>query len=322
MIKKNKKKVLQSVRLIKLKFKHLTRFGSLKYNYKDENKIIFCVNGWGHHGGWTDRLKGIISTYHFAKKHNFQYKLWYDFPCELNEVLPFNPNLSSSDSDKRYNPLKDRIHYLIDKNNALIVKKLTRKGKNFIYYNIDELNSQSEWRATYKEIFKDNKIVENKVNELLKSNPQNIAFVFRFLNHLGDFKLDRRKGLSKLKKEKIINNYLVKVSKYLGKIEQEEKLNIYAFSDSDIFLTRVTHQFPQIININPLKRNFIHYKNQPKNKAKDTLERTLFDFMFLASCDEIHHFVDHKYLYSSGFPKYASILNNSTYKVTDLESLK
>jgi hypothetical protein len=321
-IKKIKKKVLQSVRLKKLKFKHLTRFGSLKYNFKDKNKIIFCVNGWGHHGGWTDRLKGIISTYHFAKKNNFQFKLWYDFPCELYEVLPFDLDLSSSESDKKYNPLKDRVHYLIDKNNALINKELTRKGKNFIYYNIDELNSRDKWKATYREIFKSNKIVENKINDRLKSNSQNITFVFRFLNNLGDFKLDRRKGLNKLKRDNVINNYLDKVSNYIEKIEQKGNLKIYAFSDSDIFLTRLTNQFPQIININPKERNFIHYRNQSKNEAKDTLERTLFDFMFLASCNEIHHFVDHKYLYPSGFPKYASILNDvNTYKIINTNQL-
>jgi hypothetical protein len=320
MIKKIKKKILNESRLFFLKIRHFSYNSSLNFSNREAKSIIFCVNGWGYHGGWTDRLKGLISTYDFAISNGYAFKIWYDFPCELNEILSPNYNWTCKNIDKEYNPFKDRIFYFIDrKDDPLQNQKKLSNRKNFIYYNVDNIKNQLKWKKNYDELFLGNLKIQLLVKKKLTVNKKNIAFVFRFLNHLGDFKLDRRRGLSEKRKEALIKSYIYKVNEYIGKNLAGTETVIYVFSDSDLFIKSIISEIPYLKNINSVDRNFIHYNNQSTQKAKQTLERTFTDFIFLGLCSEIHHFVDNKYLYPSGFPKYASIVgNDNIYKMINI----
>ena len=315
MKKKIVKQIIQMFRLFRLHLKHIFVQGSIKDSYQQKKKIVFCVNGWGHHGGWTDRLKGIISCYDFAISNGYSFRLWYNFPCNLDSVLYPNFNWKCNTHDKKFNLFKDKIFYLNDQKNfplhQLFKKNKLSSSKNFIYFNIDTTKDSQRWSNCYHELFLPNEKVNKLISDQLNNNSKNIAFVFRFLHKLGDFKLVRREGLSEQKVDHLINHYIKKVENYYNEnIVNNE--NVYVFSDSDLFLKRLVKHLPHLKNLNPDKRDFIHYHNQTKQKGHQILERTLFDFSFLSSCDEIHHFIEKKYLYPSGFPKYASYLAKNT----------
>ena len=103
------------------------------------------------------------------------------------------------------------------------------------------------------------------ISEHLNNNSKNIAFVFRFLHKLGDFKEVRRKGLPEQKVDLLINHYIKKVENYYnGNINYND--NVYVFSDSDLFLKRLVKHLPYLKNLNLDKRDFVHYQNQAEHK--------------------------------------------------------
>ena len=50
-------------------------------------KMIFMVNGFLRHGGLSDRLRGALSTYLYAKKNGMDFSIYWNSPFPLSDYL-------------------------------------------------------------------------------------------------------------------------------------------------------------------------------------------------------------------------------------------
>ncbi|NJM79316.1 MAG: hypothetical protein HC854_06280 [Flavobacterium sp.] len=88
MINKLKKRLSLLYKRIKLLLFYLPK---LTFNKTTSNKtIIICFDGVFAHGGFVDRLKGMISFYEVSKQLDYDFKIHFSHPFQLDYF--FKPN--------------------------------------------------------------------------------------------------------------------------------------------------------------------------------------------------------------------------------------
>jgi hypothetical protein len=314
-LNKLKTKIARQWRVFYLSIKHCRVNLEISLKRRSSNTIVICVNGWVPHGAWTDRLKGIISAFDYAKSNGFEFKIWYDSPAELSQVLlPNGKDWYADNNSEKFNPLFDKVIYLIDNEDGLSSLNLLKssKKKYFLYLNTDSLKDKNNWRSIFNTLFVFDENIKQTFNENLHEDYLNVAFVFRFIDTFGDYTIRGRKP-SDIDKEKLASDYLQKFGVYFRSISNpEKKTRYYIFSDSDFFTIRLKSMFPDFIVLHDSKRKFITNAGLTKETSVNVLKRTASDFYLLSKCNRINHFVDDKYLYESGFPLHASYLSDSS----------
>ncbi len=293
-----------------LTIRHAITYPDISPDLGNGKTVVFCVNGWVGHGGWTDRLKGIISAYYWAKNNNCQFKLWYSFPSLLENFL--SPNIVDwrcNKNDLKFNPFYDKVMNLCDvfDGDGCGSISFVKFRKIFLYYNIDDLQNEELWMKLYFELFEPSEKIIKKVKNLLSpfSKPQ-IGIVFRFLGLFGDFSKNYSTLSSMLEKEKVASHYLEAMMNFLEKNSLDRSSSVFLFSDSDFFVAKAINTYPNLKTFTQPGRSFIH---QEKKDGYKVLERTVIDFYLLANLDHVYLFLDDKVLWRSGFPRYARYLS-------------
>lgn len=191
---KDKKSII--FRNIRSQIRLIKRYYYLGKNNLVVNSAIAMIDGRYYHGGLTDRLKGIISIYAYAKSVNIPFRINFTYPFMLNDFLC--PN--------RYNWMLEMngIIYNIRYANPIVLfselsgKRLSRLKKtrqHHFYLNRDLIPAINNiyhhnyiFSELFNELFKPAPILDQAIkNQLNIINGQYIAIVFRFQQLLNDF---------------------------------------------------------------------------------------------------------------------------------------
>jgi hypothetical protein len=212
---------------------------SLKTKLTDES-VIFMVDGSKSHGGLTDRLKGMISSYFLSQHYRLNFFLFYQFPFDFNKIW-FSK--SKNIQTLVINPFKVKIwHFSISsmKNGYDSFLKLPFQGKtNLIYSNVNLLSydeNNKPWQpifvAKYLELkgYFEDKLAQSFSEKHPIIKPKQYAVIhFRCMNYFGDFEDSGLPTLSLDEQENII----IAISQEIQLLRNKfDSTNYFIISDS------------------------------------------------------------------------------------------
>ena len=263
-------------------------------------------------GGLTDRLKGICTLYNYAKKHNYNFKLYFDHPFYLNKYLL--PNLYDWTIEK------DTISYNLNTTalytweNEVMSKRFfdSVKSKNQLHINCNSNEYFDDYSQLFNELFKPSLLLQEQLDahlDKLGGEANYISISFRFQNLLGEFKEANSKSLPEDRRNQLIEDCIEMIDKIKKRHHDIE--NVLITSDSNIFRQMSKSKYSYIYTyIFPNEIGHLDYSKNGKIK-----ELTAFLDMFLISKAKKAYQVRSKEMYNSDFPKLAAKMNNKEYEM-------
>ena len=289
----------------------LKRYNLKKREHPDKQLFIMLCDGKNFHGGLADRLKGIVSTFHYCLCKGIEFRINHTYPFKLTDyLLPNEYNWELRYADKiSYHLFEIKYVNAIGKNLFKRLMSINTKKQVHCYANwniTSELNTyyqtNYEWGDLFKKLFRPSPEIEAELNYHKKAiGNKYIACQFRFLALLGDFNEDDEPTIGKQEQEILIQKCLIS----LDDIKQKHHIPILVTSDSIIFISRVS----KIEGIYTLPGKPVHIDCVKENEANHEYISTFIDFFMLSEAQRIYNIYTKK-MYPSEFPLYASKLNN------------
>lgn len=277
---------------------------------KTKQTLIVLVDGKFWHGGFCDRLKGIISLYHFAKIKGLEFHLYYNFPFNMEDYLkPNKYNWEIKEADICRNYFYVRYLNLVGDNSITRLTRLATKKQIQCYANrdiVDSLNQCYKTNYSWGELFRELFNPTPQLSALIDYHKNNIAgtyvcAVYRFQQLLGDFVEYDFPELNESEKERLIEKMLQSVEEISAK---HSNMKVLVTSDSELFLNRVAN-LPRIYTI-PGK--VVHIDNTI-NESHEVYLKSFLDFFLLSEGEKIYS-IGTVEMYKTEFPLYAAKLNN------------
>ncbi|MCD7973191.1 MAG: hypothetical protein LUG18_11100 [Candidatus Azobacteroides sp.] len=281
-----------------------------------EKMIIAMMDGKIYHGGLADRLRGIITTYHYCKEHQVDFRIHHTNPFNLKDILipnhynweinPEDISYNSSDSYPVY--IDSSVYYEKDMN---FQKRVARKklGKNYkqihIYTNM--YYSDHLFGTLFNELFKPGPALQTLLDEnLKKTGKEYISLSFRFQGLLDENFLEGRALESEEKKEELINKCLEKIKEI--RLQYSDIPTFLVTADSERFIRAVKKL--DFVYIIPGK---IGHMDNKEEKDVSVHLKTFVDFFMLANSQKIMLLVTGN-MYRSGFAKRAAKLYDTPFE--------
>ncbi len=279
--------------------------------HPDKQLFIMTFDGKFFHGGLTDRLKGIISTFHFCQCEGIDFRIRHIHPFNLEDyLLPNEYDWRLKEND----PLS--FHWLETKFANLIGKNLFQRLKNLhtgkqihCYANwniVPELNAYYHttytWGNLFRKLFRPSEELLQQIRIAQQQiGGEYVCVVFRFQQLLGDFKEYEYEELSDNDKE-ILKNKCRKA--ILDLQESQACQRILVTSDSTSFLRYIA----------PMEHIFVFtdevvHMDTVKDASYQTYVKSFFDFYMLSEGIKIFS-IGINDMYKTEFPLYAAQLNN------------
>jgi hypothetical protein len=272
------------------------------------------------HGGLVDRFKGIVSFYAYAKKFNYEFKIYHKHPYDLDFFLaPNSYDWRAKPEDLHYNLLDTDILYLmerfdIDPGTFLSGKK---NKKFFVYSNVNYLHkifdnetksaTETIWGQLFNELFRPTQTLQIEVGKVIgEIEKPFISFHTRFTSILGDFTDVRKKELSPDKQMALVRNCVEIINQHANQHKGDQ---ILVFSDSIKFLSYIKqHTDYTVLDGNPLH---IDGKNVVTGAVFHM--KTFIDFFVLSKSEKIF-LISTGPMYNSNFSRFASYLEGCEFK--------
>lgn len=294
--------------LIQMKMSH--EYDMIKRDNSDSLLVIFMIDGKVKHGGLTDRLNGIISTYFCCKQQQLSFRIFFTKPFRLEDYLVPNKYDWTMSSDEISNFRKSCSPIFvrnpdtgsIDQKLITLYKKIRKtKTKNaHVYSNVNGVES-GIFSDLFKELFKPSLRLQELLDEQKKLIEENyIAATFRFQQLLGDFKEDEYKTYNKQDQKSLIEECI----KYLVRIYSENRQKILVTSDSITFLAAAS----KLDFVYVIPGEVVHMQFSSED-AFLPHAKAFLDLFMLSEASKIYS-IKIKDMYDSGFPKLASRINN------------
>ena len=278
---------------------------------KKENKttIVVMIDGRQLHGGFADRIRGIVTIYQFCKDRKIPFYINYTYPFELNEFLEPNKydwRIDKSNLVYNLNAAQPCLLYewmYPHKFHKWYLKLLCLRRKQLHVYT----NSHFEYEKFsigFNELFKPVPNLKVLIDKHKKSiGDKYNVMVFRFQQLLGDFKEGNNIVLSEEKRQILISKCINKIRiMYNGK-------KLLITSDSITFINKVKSL--DFVYVIPGSVVHIDYT---ENAPLSTYMKTFLDFFLIANADIIYLLLTDN-MYKSGFPKTASKVFNRPFEV-------
>ena len=281
--------------------------------------VVSMVDGLVLHGGLTDRLRGIVYVYHWCKVHRVRYKICFTTPFRLEEFLvPNKTDWRLTDGELVKNPTVSRPLFVdvqdchpwepILRNWYFRLKMLLYTHKycqTHVYTNLMGVEKK-EYSALFNELFKPSAFLQQKIDrckaEICLAGGGYLSVSFRFLELLGDFKDNgMRKPLPPKERDDLIAACIAQIDKIREHVPMHEKVVITA--DSAMFIERV-RRLPYVYTIPGAIGHIEHGANR-----MDIHLKTFLDYFIIAGARKAY-LVRNCQMYSSGFARYAAMINN------------
>lgn len=203
--------------------------------------IISMSDGRIHHGGLSDRLRGIVSMYSFCKRYGYDFKLNFVDPfCITDYLMPNKHNwiIKSSDIDRVCStPIVIRPFSSSDEVNCYsyiydTIKHIRSYKQLHVYTNITA--DKHSFSTDFNELFKPSDELQILVDKYIKEiGGEYLSITFRFQQLLGDLSEGNYKILKPNERRGLID----KCCLFINKIhKQYPEHKVLLTSDSTTFL--------------------------------------------------------------------------------------
>ena len=271
---------------------------------------VLLVDGKYSHGGFCDRLKGIVSLFQYAQVNNMPFRIDYTYPFKLSDfLLPNQYDWLPKEEEISRNLADVKYICLVRDPSANRLLQLNTNKQIHCHANrdiVEQLNvayqTNYDWGSMFNTLF----CPTNELADLIALHKKQmgdnyISAQFRFINLLGDFKDNRKFSLSADQKESLIEKNLQAVRDF--NLQYPDKV-IFVATDSIMFSERAS----ELNNVYTLSGNIVHI-DYIEGEKRSSYERVFLDFYLLAESERIFS-IGTKEMYASEFPLYASKVNN------------
>lgn len=287
----------------------IKRFRILTPNRHNTPMVLALVDGRNYHGGFTDRLKGIVSLFHFALANNVDFRLSYTFPLELSHYLePNDYDWRIGTNDIPCNFFDTSFANLVGDATINRMCRLSLHKPLIAYANRDVVqllnnfyHTNYSWSELYHRLFRPSaelqSVIDNHRNTL---GNDYISAHFRFVGMFGDFNEMPYSHITNRQKEHIMQSN-IEFLQHLALERADRK--IFVASDSSRFIDNVKN----IKNVYVLSGNIQHIDNRMASAHDEAFMRLLLDFYLIAHSNEVYS-VGTDEMYRSELPMYAAKL--------------
>jgi len=283
---------------------------------------VFVCDGVMNHGGFFDRMKGIISIYALSKVRHRRFIIYFVHPFNLEEYLvPNRYAWNSKDISFDYPYSKPVVGYFEFLYPWRIMMNRIGEVHYYFGYNIlTRINARYktnfDWSALYHELFKPAPFLQTEIDALKsKFGKDYISVHVRFLNLLGDNNENesRYKTLPEKEREGLIK----KVEDTIEKLHIDYNMPLLLSTDSNVFLNNLKNK-NHILTVPGVSR---HIDNEEKeNQQKRENLKLFLDYYMLAEGKEVISIIGSG-LYQSDFPRYSAIIGGKPFKRIDLKQI-
>lgn len=294
-----------------LKSKNLkNKFYNNTFHSNTNNYVVSIINEHIKNGGLSDRLNGIISSYHAAYEAKRPFKLLFNSPFNLELFLEPNEIDWHVDENELFwskkehvivmRPIRERL--IQRQMNSLISEICHMENSQIHIYSNFSLQNGELFNKYFNKLFRPSQQLQEKIDRELELIGQNyISITYRFQQLLGDFAEGNYPILNDPGKRQLIKesiNRLISLHlKHPGK-------RILVTSDSKTFLLKARQfDFTYVVDGELVHMDYNNSSNF------ETHLKSFLD-LFLISKAEIIYSVVSPPLYNSGFPKFASQINS------------
>lgn len=280
-----------------------------------EQWYIYMADGKMLHGGLSDRLCGLVSTYCYCKEHGKVFKAYFKSPYNLESfLLPNKYDWRVDESEISYNCRDSCPVYISCNNDNILQRKMANAKLNKQYKQIHIYTNMRYFQTNFSSLFGELFRPTPLLSDAIKRNIQQIGFdyisiTFRFQQLLGDFEEGRFPILSEGQRDALINNCLKKVDEIH---RQHSLLRVLVTSDSHSFLERAKKiDYVYIIPGNLVHMDFTNVSNMNVHLKSFT------DFFIISKAQKAY-LVYSDVMYRSSFAKTASLVFNTLYEEIEL----
>lgn len=290
---------------------------------KNNDYIIYMCDGKIEHGGLTDRIQGILTTYYISKKLRRPFKIFWSSPFELSKYLECNNydwKIDAKDVQYIRNKFNPIVFFLFP--NKYLLRNILgfviycywiykQKNECLIYTNYKY--PKKKFNKLYNELFIPTKLVQKEINRHLQLIGNKYWSVsFRFLRLLNDFQDGAGQELNSSQIEDLINKNIVELKKVLKNLPKGYRCLIT--SDSISFINKVKLIDPRIytVNGNISHLDFINNKNIDEESNEDPWLKLFIDHNLIMNAERVYLFRTDN-MYKSNFSKYAALIGNKDF---------
>lgn len=266
--------------------------------------IVCMLDGRRFHGGITDRIRGILSTWREAKRLGKPFYIHWNNPFPLEDYLV--PNKvdwripASRISYRKGLAFPVVIEDETNLQSALRMAAASRLKFPQLHYYSNADNAIGEYRELYSELFRPSPALEAEVERHLEAlGPRYWSFTFRFLNLLGDFREWERKALPEDEAEVLIRSVIGVMREEMKALPEGYRVLVTA--DSRRFLDRVEREDSRIYVVPGDVKNV----DLLKGEYKEAWLKTFTDHRLIMHAERAY-LVRTGRMYKSGFPRFAA----------------
>lgn len=286
--------ILQSFLKVRDIKKKSILFGAKPEKIKEntqKKKVVFVVDGSTHHGGLSDRLRGLFSCYAYCKEKNIEFKVCWFYPFVLKDFfVPNNVDWLINADEMVYN--KERVDvkffnsYSHCNDDAETYFSLldSKKPEVWVYSNVTLF--EDKYKTYFDELFKVEERTQKALDENIRAiGEKYVSITFRFMNLLGDFQ-DNPAFTRKLTDEER-DVYLAKCVEQINRIKLENTgvKRVLVTSDSNTFLTEAK-KLPFVYTI-PGK---LAHMDESHDDSFLLHQKSFLDFLMLANAEKVYSF--------------------------------
>ena len=305
------------LRNIKRQLLLIKRFYKFSGNLRRLNCAVFMVDGRHYHGGLTDRLKGIVSIYAYAKSAGIPFRIHFVYPFKLESFLePNRYDWRIEDKEITYNLLISNPIILFSELNGKRMFRLNKKRQHHFYLNRDitpainhHYGNDYGFAMLFNELFRPTPLLQEAVRTHKdRIGGEYYTIVFRFQQLLNDFSEGSFEILPTEERKILIEKCLSAVRNISEDLGNPK---ILVTSDSRTFL-EIVKDLP---NVFILPGKLSHMEFPQRDEDTPVHLKSFLDLMMIAGSKKVYSVLVEGYrMYPTEFPKYAAIIGNKPFE--------
>lgn len=272
---------------------------------------VFMVDGKTRHGGLSDRLRGCFSVYDYCKENNYQFKIYWNYPDDLeNYFLPAEVDWKITDKDMQYNKnivdFKFFNTYTMLEDDPISYAELLQSKKRIVHVYSNLTMNEKNYKDDFNQLFRTAPIIEDEVEKCLKQiGSDYISITFRFIGCLGDFK-DRPDLYPPLATEQEKKEYVDACIAAVKKVKNENPdiKTILVTSDSVLFLNEACKL--NYVYIIPGTLQHMDVTNERTNLSQ---KKSFLDFLLISKAKKSYSYAYGKMFNGSKFARTAALIS-------------
>lgn len=266
--------------------------------------VVCVLDGNMYHGGLTDRLRGILTSYREAKRKGLPFYIMWDKPFYLTDYLEpatFNWIMRSEElSRSRVNSKVVVADDLSDLQSLFRIRSAFHyiKPQIHLYTNAD--SARGEYASLYSELFRPSKQLKTCVDSHLSMlGPRYWSVSYRFMGVLGDFNDWERIKIGKDEQMLLIEKSAAALRNIIRMAP--EGIRILVASDSSRFLDYVKDIDARIYIVS----GEIRHIDLDEDKDSSIWLKTFVDQQLIMNAEKVFRMLN-PLTYTTGFPRFAA----------------